>query len=70
MRVKISAKKIAMQLQMEICKIYKTYWHILKQIRIAMGNENFEKTFGLISEVGETYVGSNVYVSVVSDCSK
>jgi transposase-like protein len=47
----------ACQLQREIGGTYRTSWRMLQQIRTAMGNTNMAKTFDLVVEVDETYVG-------------
>jgi transposase-like protein len=46
-----------LQLMRETKVTYKTAWRMLKQIRLAMQNKDFEDHFKTIIEIDETYIG-------------
>lgn len=46
-----------LQLQREIDVTYKTAWRMLRQIRLAMGNQSLKGLFENVMEMDETYVG-------------
>src|ERR1700740_2191544 len=46
-----------LQLQREVGVTYKTAWRMLKQLRLAMGNQCLKDVFDTIMEMDETYVG-------------